>query len=195
MKATELRESVRQAYSHIAEEPQDAPPFPTGRALVEDLGYPTSLLDTLPATSVEAFCGVSNVSLFAEIPEGVTVLDLGAGAGLDTLIASRRTGARGRVIAVDFSATMLDRARKALIEAQATNIETRLADAEQLPVEDESIDVAIVNGIFNLNPYRERIFSELARVLRPGGAVYVAELVLTAPLPAEDQQNAANWFS
>lgn len=192
--AADLRDGVRQAYSAIAEHPQDEPPFPAGYELARGLGYPPHLLDTLPATSLEAFCGVSNVSLLADIPEGAAVLDLGVGAGLDTLISARRTGVRGKVIAIDFSAAMLNRARQAIIEAQATNVEIYLADAEQLPVEDAGIDVAIVNGIFNLNPYRAQIFSELARVLRPGGALYTAELVLTAPLPAEEQQSMPNWF-
>lgn len=189
-----VREGVRQAYSAIAKHPQEESPFLTGRALAEDLGYPTHLLDTLPVTAVDAFCGISNVSLFAEIPAEATVLDLGCGAGLDTLIAARRTGERGKVIAIDFSKEMLTRARQAIAEAQATNVETHLADAEQLPVGDSRIDIAIVNGIFNLNPYRDRIFSELVRVLRSGGAVYGAELVLTASLSTEDQQSEAKWF-
>lgn len=189
-----LRNCVRQAYSAIAEHPQNEPPFLTGRALAENLGYPPNLLDTLPTTSVEAFCGVSNVSLFAEIPEGATVLDLGAGAGLDTLIAARRAGKRGRVIAIDFSPAMVARTRQAIAETGATNIETHVAEAERLPLPDESIAVAIVNGIFNLNPYRDLIFLELARVLSPDGAVYAAELVLAAPLPLEEHQCTANWF-
>src|ERR1043165_4769547 len=99
-RAETIRQEMKQAYSGIAAHPQEEPPFPTGRALAEDLGYPPDLLDTLPVTAVEAFCGVSNVSVFAEIPEGATVLDTGCGAGLDTLIAARRTGARGKVIAI-----------------------------------------------------------------------------------------------
>jgi len=193
--AATLRDEVRQAYSSIAEHPQDEAPFPTGRALAENLGYPKDLLDTLPITSVEAFCGVSNVSLFAEIPEGATVLDLGCGAGMDTLIAARRTGEQGKVIAIDFSEAMLARARSALSEAKVTNVETHLAVAEDLPMEDGSVDVAIVNGIFNLNPCRERIFYELARVLRPGGMIFAAELVLTTPLTPEEGASSTNWFS
>lgn len=190
-----IREGVKQAYSTIAEDPRKEPPFPTGRALAEDLGYPSDWLDTLPTASVEAFCGVSNVSVFAEIPQGATVLDLGCGAGLDTLIAARRTGEKGKVFAIDFSEAMLTRAHCALAEAQAANVELRLADAERLPLEDASIEVALVNGIFNLNPCRERIFSELARVLKPGGTVYAAELVLSAPLPEAETASATDWFS
>ena len=193
--ATTLRDAAKQAYSAIAQQPQGDPPFPTGRALAEDLGYPPALLDTLPTTSVEGFCGVSNVSLFAEIPEGATVLDLGAGAGLDTLIAAGRTGERGQVIAIDFSPAMLTRTRQAIAGMQATNIKTHLADAEQLPIDRESVDIVIVNGIFNLNPYREKIFSELARVLKPGGAVYAAELILSVPLPTECRCEVEDWFS
>jgi arsenite methyltransferase len=192
---TSLRESVRQAYSAIAEHPHEESPFPTGRALAEDLGYPVDLLDTLPVTAVEAFCGVSNVSVFAEIPKGATVLDLGCGAGLDTLIAARRTGEKGKVIAIDFSEAMVERACRAISEDRATNVETHLASGENLPIGDASVDVALINGLFNLNPSRERIFCELARVLKPGGVVFAAELVLNAPLPEEERKSATNWFS
>lgn len=196
-----IREGVRQAYSRIAIAPQLDHPFRTGRELAEELGYPSDLLASLPALSVDAFCGVSIVSLVAEIPEGATVLDLGSGAGMDTIIVSRRTGEKGKVIAVDFSETMLQRACEALKEGNAVNVETRLADAEALPLEDQSIDVVVVNGIFNLNPNREAIFLELARVVKPGGAVYAAEPVLLAELSEEILKegncslNEANWFS
>jgi arsenite methyltransferase len=190
-----LRHEVRRAFSAIAEHPQHEPPFPTGRGLAEDLGYPADMLDSLPAESVEAFCGVSNVSLFAEIPTGATVLDLGAGAGLDTLIASKRTGPKGKVIGIDFSKAMLARASRAVSEFKATNVGLRIAGAEELPVENASVDVAIVNGIFNLNPNRAGIFRELSRVVRPGGAVFAAELVLIAPLTLEESASSTNWFS
>ena len=190
-----LRDGVKQAYTTIAEHPFDEPLFPTGRALAEALGYPADLLDTLPKASVEAFCGVSNVSVFAEIHDGDIVLDLGAGAGLDTLIAAKRAGKSGKVIAIDFSDAMLARSREAISEAQATNVETHLADAERLPIADASVDVVIVNGIFNLNPHRARIFCELARVVRPGGMVFAAELVLSGAFTREQRADSTNWFS
>ncbi len=192
---TDLRDKVRLAYSAAAEMPQEKHAFPVGRAFAESLGYPTELLDRLPAVATDAFAGVSNVSIFAEISSGATILDLGCGAGLDALIAARRVGLSGKVIAVDFSTAMLDRARQAVAEAGASNLDLREAGAEQLPIADEEIDVALVNGIFNLNPARDTIFRELARVVRRGGTVFAAELILSSPLPAETRTNESNWFA
>jgi SAM-dependent methyltransferase len=188
-----LTDAVRKAYSAAAERPQEKHAFPVGRSFAESIGYPAELLDSLPAVCVEAFTGVSNVSVFAEIPSGSTVLDLGCGAGLDALIAARRTGPEGKVIGVDFSDSMLARARNAAGEAAPLNVEFHTADATRLPVSDSAIDVALVNGIFNLNPNRDGIFRELARVVRPGGTVYAAELVLTGTQTASVPQNAENW--
>ncbi len=193
--AEQLRQGVHRAYSAVAEHPQTEHPFPVGRQFAASLGYPPEWLANLPAFAVEAFAGVSNVAIFADIPQGATVLDLGCGAGLDSLIAARRVGPAGRVIGVDFSESMLARARQAAIEAGFDNTEFRYADAEALFVEDNSIDVALVNGIFNLNPAREAIFRELARVVRPGGAVYGAEIILREPLPPEEQASETNWFA
>jgi arsenite methyltransferase len=192
---THLRDKVRIAYSAAAETPQEKHAFPVGRAFAESIGYPADLLDHLPAVACDAFAGVSNVSLFAEIPSGARILDLGCGAGLDALIAARRVGPAGKVIAVDFSTAMLDRARQAVVEAGASNVELREAGAEQLPIADEEIDVALVNGIFNLNPARDAIFRELARVVRRGGTVFAAELILSSPLPAETRASESNWFA
>jgi ubiquinone/menaquinone biosynthesis C-methylase UbiE len=175
--------------------PQTKHAFPVGRGFAESLGYPADLLDRLPAVASEAFAGVSNVSVFAEIPSGATILDLGCGAGLDALIAAGRVGLEGKVIAVDFITPMLNRARQAAAESGLSNLELREADAEQLPIADEEIDVAMVNGIFNLNPSRGAIFQELARVVRRGGRVFAAELILSRPLPAEARASESNWFA
>jgi arsenite methyltransferase len=194
-KAQQLREGVWQAYSTVAEQPEAEHPFAVGRAFAERLGYPTETLNSLPHASVEAFTGVSNVAIFADILEGATVLDLGCGAGLDSLIAAQRVGPYGKVIGVDFSEAMLTRARQSAVEAGISNVEFRCGDAEALPLETRSIDVALVNGIFNLNPAREAIFRELARVVRPGGAVYAAEMILREPLPEAEQNDLDNWFA
>ena len=194
-KRKQLRDGVRRAYSAAAERPQDNHPFPVGRSFAESLGYPQDLLAALPSTSVDAFSGVSNVAVFARIPAGAVVLDLGCGAGLDSLIAAQRVGPQGRVIGVDFSDAMLARARQGAVELGVRNVEFYQADAEKLPIEDGLIEVALVNGIFNLNPEREAIFRELARVVREGGAVYAAELILTEPLSPEVQASETNWFA
>jgi SAM-dependent methyltransferase len=191
----QLREQVRSVYSRVAEAPQAEHPFSIGRRFAEQLGYPLQLLDRLPGAAVEAFTGVSNVAMFAQLPEAATVLDAGCGAGLDSLIAAQRVGARGAVIGVDFSAAMLARARHAAAEAGLSNAAFRRVEAERLPLADASVDVVLVNGIFNLNPARAAIFRELARVVRPGGAVYAAELILKEPPPPQAPSGPADWFA
>ena len=192
---SEVRRKVRDAYSAAAVCPTETHAFPVGRQFAESLGYPAALLANLPAACVEAFAGVSNVSMFAEIPKGSVVLDLGCGAGLDSLIAADRTGSQGCVVGVDFSASMLSRARRSALEAGMGNVVFCQADAEKLPLSDESVGIVLVNGIFNLNVARQSIFRELGRVVRRGGAVYAAELILKQPLPAEEQTSESNWFA
>lgn len=190
-----LCEAVRGAYSAAARRPDLQHPFPVGRDFALSLGYPIELLESAPDASVDAFAGVSNVAVFAEIPAGARVLDLGCGAGLDALIAAQRVGTRGSVVGVDFSEDMLARARQAAGQANCRNVTFCRAEAERLPLDDGSKDVVLINGIFNLNPGRARIFRELARVTRPGGAVFAAELVLREPLPPLTQFSEADWFA
>jgi arsenite methyltransferase len=192
---SEVRRKVRDAYSAAAVCPTETHAFPVGGQFAEILAYPAALLANLPAACVEAFAGVSNVSMFAEIPKGSVVLDLGCGAGLDSLIAADRTGREGCVVGVDFSFPMLSRARRSAVEAGIGNVVFCQADAEKLPLRDESVTVVLVNGIFNLNVARQSIFRELGRVVRRGGAVYAAELILKQPLPAEEQASESNWFA
>jgi SAM-dependent methyltransferase len=195
MDRRELRGRVRAAYSFAAEEPEARHPFPVGRVFAESLGYPPEWLDRIPPVSVEAFAGVSNVACFAELPERGIVLDMGCGAGLDSLLLADRMRGKGQVIGIDFSLSMLERAQCAKAESGTTNVLFCQADAEHLPLDDAAIDVAVVNGIFNLNPAREAIFRELGRCVRPGGRLYAAELILREPLPAEAQATEANWFA
>lgn len=190
-----LREAVREAYGSAATDPAAKHPFPVGREFALSLGYPSSLLDELPTECVEAFTGVSNVSFAAEIAAGSTVLDLGCGAGLDCLVAARKTGPGGKVIGVDFCAAMLERARLAAGELGLGQVEFRQGDAERLPFEDGSFDTAMVNGVFNLNLARGKMFGELARVLHSGGTAWVAELVLRAPPEKESPRTGDDWFA
>lgn len=166
-----------------------------GREFAESLGYPRAVLDGLPSVAVEAFSGVSNVAILASLAEGSSVLDLGCGAGLDSLIASQRIGLRGRVVGIDFSLAMLERAKEAVRASRARNIGLVVASAERLPLAEGAIDVGLVNGIFNLNPARAAIFRELARVIAPRGVAFVAELILRESLPSEVRQDEASWFA
>ena len=193
--AEDIREAVRHAYSKAAEAPEENHPFPVGRAFAESVGYPGKLLESLPSVAVDAFAGVSNVAIFAEITAGDHVLDLGCGAGLDSLIAATRVGPTGRVAGIEFSASMIARARQAAEIHGAANIHFVGSSAENLPMPADSLDVAIINGIFNLNPARDAIFRELARVIRKGGSVFVAELILREPLPPEAVMDPSNWFA
>jgi arsenite methyltransferase len=192
--AARLRSAVQGAYSAAADRPRDKHAFPVGRAFAESVGYPPELLAELPPDCVDVFAGVSNVSVAAPIPAGCSVLDLGCGAGLDSLIAAGRVGSEGHVIGVDFSPAMLALARRATA-AIGGNVGFVRADAERLPLHRASIDVALVNGIFNLNPAREEIFRELARVVRPGGFVYAAELILTEAVERTGPISDSDWFA
>jgi arsenite methyltransferase len=191
----ELREGVKQAYSSVATKPKEKHPFPVGRHFAENIGYSKEILDNLPKIALRSFTGVTNVSVFAEIPKGSIVLDVGCGAGLDTLIASRKTGKTGRVIGIDFSIEMLECACSASKEF-ADNINYYCADAENLPVHSESIDIIIVNGIFNLNPFRTKIFGELYRVIKREGNLYISELIEKKEQNKSDKIfNLNDWFT
>ncbi len=182
-----LREQVREAYSLAAEDPCAKLPFPVGPDFAASVGYE---IEDLPPQAAAVFAGVSNVSMWAPIHPGMVVLDLGCGGGLDTLIATRRAGPAGRVAGLDFSMGMLARARASVQTADFVQ-----AAAEAIPLADESVDLVLVNGIFNLNPRRQEIFAELARVVKPGGYVAGAELVLREPLADAERASASNWFS
>lgn len=189
-----LRLSVLTAYSSVAESPNEKHPFPVGRLFAAAIGYPEQFLDTVPA-SADAYAGLSNVSVSAPLKPGQRVLDLGCGAGLDSLIAAQRVGGTGLVAGLDFSPAMLQRARYSKADLSLSHLFFVHSGAETMPFADGAFDVALVNGIFNLNPAREAIFRELARVVRPGGVVFGVELVLQAPLTAEEKAKPANWFA
>lgn len=190
-----IRERVRTAYSKTATNPSGEHAFPCGNDFALSLGYPEELLRRFPREAKESFAGVSSVSLVAEIPFGSTVLDLGCGAGLDALIAAEKTGSKGRVLGFDFSRSMVEKARRAASLIEMRHVEFFLGDGERLPIQSRSVDVALVNGIFNLNPQREEIFPELARILKKEARLYGAELILKEPLSEAERSGESNWFA
>jgi arsenite methyltransferase len=188
----DLREKVRIAYGRIAGDPRAEHPFNVGRGVAERAGYTPAMLSPIPEASVDAFAGISCLPCFAEIPAGARVLDLGCGAGLDSLLVAARAAS---VVGVDFSIAMLAIAQSSADAMGLANVEFLEGDAESIPVPTGSVDLAVVNGIFNLNPDRAEIFKELARVVHPGGVVLAAELILKGPLPAGAESSESDWLS
>lgn len=188
-----LRDGVHQTYSNIANSPNSDHPIPVGHDFAARLGYAEEWRHRY-ALAAESFAGVAYLPGFVDLPSGATVLDLGCGAGFDALITAERVGPHGQVIGLDFSDAMLARATQAASEYGVPNVQFKPGAAEQIPLADASVDLITINGLFNLNPARAQIFPELARVLKPGGSVYAAEIILREPLPREEQTNA-NWYA
>lgn len=199
-KAVDLtrRNAVRDAYSKVADAPAGAHPFPVGRDFALSLGYRPDELRDAPDASVEAFSGVACLPRLWETTatpgrKPARVLDLGCGAGLDSWVMGR-TFPDAAVLGVDFSASMLARAAPGAGKAAQPQVAFCQAAAETLPFPSGSFDLALVNGIFNLNPRRQEIFAELARTVQRGGQVLAAEIIRAegrGSLPASDD----NWFA
>jgi ubiquinone/menaquinone biosynthesis C-methylase UbiE len=151
--------------------------------LVNVVGYTPEQLEKLPESAVENAFGCGNPLLFAGVQPGEVVLDIGAGAGIDCLIAAEKVGPTGRVIGLDMTPVMIEKARENARRAGATNVEFRLGDAENMPVEDAGVDWVISNCVINLAPDKPKVFSEVARILKPGGQVSISDIVLGDDLP------------
>ncbi|MEV0170784.1 methyltransferase domain-containing protein [Streptomyces sp. NPDC050803] len=191
----ELETKVKDVYQQVALAPYGPFHFELGRALAERLGYPADVLDRVPAGAVESFAGVGHALDLAALRPGETVLDLGSGSGTDVFCAALAVGPSGRVIGVDFTPEQLDKARR-LAEAHAFGqVEFREGHIEELPVADDSVDCVISNGVINLSPRKDRVFTEAARVLRPGGRLALADLVTDRPLGDAITAQAELWAS
>jgi SAM-dependent methyltransferase len=190
-----LREQIRDKYVDVALEPEKGFHFHTGRPLAAMLGYDAADLDWLPASAVESFAGTGNPFSLGRLKGGETVLDIGCGAGLDTLLAARQVGPTGRVIAVDMTEPMLDKTRAGAASLGLGNVDVRHGFAEKLPVEGESIDVVISNGVINLCPDKVAVMKEVYRVLKPGGRFQIADIVVHKEVPQDAKDDIDLWSS
>jgi len=173
-----MRAEIRKTYTDVSTQPKQEFIFPTGRRWARELGYPEPELSRVPESSVESFAGVASHWTLGRIEPGEVVLDLGCGAGTDLLIAAQMTGPDGRAIGVDMTTTMLTCVRESAAEMGLTNVELHETLIEQLPLEDASVDVVISNGVLDLVPDKEAVMDEIDRVLRPGGRVQFADVVI-----------------
>ena len=189
----ELREGIRDKYSDVAERPELGFHFHTGAPLAAMLGYPEQEVAALPTSTVDSFAGTGYPFLMGRLIEGERVLDVGCGAGFDTLQAALQAGPSGSVVAVDMTEPMLEKTRAGAQAMGLENVDCRLGYAEQLPVEDGSIDVVISNGVINLCPDKVAVMTEIARVLRPGGRIQIADIVVHLEIPQDAKDDIDLW--
>jgi SAM-dependent methyltransferase len=190
---TALRRRIAEKYREVAANPEVGFHFHTGRPLARMLGYPDEVVESLPHEVVDSFAGTGNPFVFGHLAAGETVLDIGCGAGFDTLIAARHVGPRGRVIAVDMTEEMRDKARAGVRRLGLDNVEVVHGYAESLPAQDGSVDVVISNGVINLCPDKPAVFREIARVLKPGGRIQVGDIIVHKPVPQEAKDDIELW--
>ncbi len=185
--------AVQEMYTEVAQEPQKEFHFPTGRRACEFAGYKTEDLDSLPSGPLESFAGTGCPFLANVIQPGHTVLDIGCGSGTDTLLAAQFVGNSGKVIGIDMTEPMRRKAEQNRQNAHADNVTILEGNAEELPAQDSSVDVVTSNGVLNLVPDKRKAFSELYRVLKPGGKIQIADIVLKQDISAEARQNPSLW--
>ena len=189
-----LKSEVRTIYAKVAENPQGEFHFHRGPGYAARLlGYDLAELDELPAAATASFAGVGNPFLMDSLPAGATVIDIGSGAGMDCLLAARRIGRAGSVVGIDMTDAMLARARASAADAGFAQARFEKADMTALPLPAESVDVVISNGVINLAPDKEAVFSELYRVVRPGGRLQFADIVIETELSERARNNIDLW--
>jgi arsenite methyltransferase len=188
-----LRDEIRKTYTDVSTHQDAEFIFPTGRAWAEELGYPQSELSRIPDGSVESFAGVANHWTLGRIQPGAVVLDLGCGAGTDLLIAAQMTGPEGRAIGVDMTVEMLERARASAAAMGLDNVELHTGLIEALPFEDASVDIVISNGVIDLVPDKDAVFDEIDRVLRPGGRLQLADVVIHHEVSEDARERIDLW--
>jgi SAM-dependent methyltransferase len=188
-----LRMAIRDEYATVATDPGRGFHFHTGRELARRVGYDDAWLDGVPESTIASFAGTGNPFSLGPLRAGERVLDVGCGAGIDSLIASRMIGPAGHVVGVDMTPEMVDRARASAAAMGATNVDFRLGFAEALPVPDGWADVVISNGVMNLFPDKLAALQEMARVLKPGGRLQIGDILVSKPVPDSAKRDIELW--
>jgi arsenite methyltransferase len=189
-----LRAEIQSIYARVAVDPSGEFHFHRGPEYAATrLGYDADELATIPRTVTESFAGVGNPHAIGPVPTGATVVDIGSGAGMDLLLAAVHVGPTGRAIGVDMTEAMRDRARRGAAACGLTHVDVREGEATALPVETESVDVVISNGVLNLVAEKRMALAEIRRILKPGGRVQIADIVLGVELPEEARRDIDLW--
>jgi arsenite methyltransferase len=188
-----LRDEIRKTYTDVSTAQQRDYIFPTGRAWAQQLGYPEPELSRVPDATVESFAGVANHWRLGRVQPGEVVVDLGCGAGTDLLVAAQMTGPAGRAIGIDMTPAMLARARESAAAMGLANVELHEALIEVLPLADSSVDVVISNGVIDLVPDKDAVLDEIDRVLRPGGRVQLADVIVHHEVSEDARKRIDLW--
>jgi SAM-dependent methyltransferase len=189
-----LRDAIQRVYTEVAHDPKKGYHFHTGpEYAAERLGYSRAALAELPGPVTAPFAGVGNPLALGAPRPGETVVDIGAGSGMDSFLAAQAVGRAGRVIAVDMTPAMVECGRENVALAGLSQVEYRRGDAEALPVEDGASDLVISNGVINLSPDKTTVFREAFRVLKPGGRLHVADIVVHKDIPPDGREDIAVW--
>jgi arsenite methyltransferase len=188
-----LRSEIKAEYQEVADSPNKGFHFHTGRALAAKVGYGDDLLEGIPEPSIESFAGTGNPFSLGPIVAGERVVDLGCGAGIDSLIAGKMVGPQGCVIGVDMTEAMVAKASQSARDGDFTNVEFKQGYAESLPVSNGWADVVISNGALNLVPDKVAVLTELNRVLKPGGRLQIGDIVVHRSVPEEAKTDIDLW--
>lgn len=190
----QIKESIRGKYTKVARNPEGLFKYPTGRLGLETLKYDKEFVQTLPPAVITSYCGVGNPFTLGPISEAEVVLDIGCGAGVDTIVAGHKVGPKGKVTGIDTVPEMLAKAKANVRMMDLKNVTLLEASAEKLPFPDSGFDVVISNGVFNLVPDKPRAVAEAFRVLRPGGRFMIADQVLVGQPSSDNRARIKSWF-